>query len=120
MRQLTIPRFPTVKQSLHTELRKRVQAYFDTKGIATTGSPKLFTKALFFLLTFVGIYIHVVFFTPPWYIALLDCFALGGFVAAIGFNVMHDACHGSYSSKKWVNELFGYSINALGLSLIHI
>lgn len=27
---------------------------------------------------------------------------------------MHDACHGSYSSRKWVNELLGYSLNALG------
>ena len=27
---------------------------------------------------------------------------------------MHDACHGSYSSKKWVNETFGHSLNALG------
>jgi linoleoyl-CoA desaturase len=28
--------------------------------------------------------------------------------------VMHDACHGSYSSKKWVNETLGLSLNALG------
>jgi linoleoyl-CoA desaturase len=28
--------------------------------------------------------------------------------------MMHDACHGSYSSKKWVNEMVGYSLNALG------
>jgi linoleoyl-CoA desaturase len=27
---------------------------------------------------------------------------------------MHDACLGWYSRKKWVNELFGYSLNALG------
>jgi linoleoyl-CoA desaturase len=27
---------------------------------------------------------------------------------------MHDACHGSYSSKKWVNDIFGLSLNALG------
>ncbi|MDJ1505480.1 acyl-CoA desaturase [Cytophagaceae bacterium BD1B2-1] len=41
--------------------------------------------------------------------------ALLGFVlASIGFNVMHDACHGSYSSKKWVNDLLGLTLNALG------
>jgi linoleoyl-CoA desaturase len=27
---------------------------------------------------------------------------------------MHDACHGSYSSKKWVNELLSLTMNALG------
>lgn len=27
---------------------------------------------------------------------------------------MHDACHGSYSSKKWLNETLGLTLNALG------
>jgi linoleoyl-CoA desaturase len=27
---------------------------------------------------------------------------------------MHDACHGSYSSKKWVNDLLSLTMNALG------
>jgi linoleoyl-CoA desaturase len=39
---------------------------------------------------------------------------LGFILASIGFNVMHDACHGSYSSKKWVNNIMGLSLNALG------
>ncbi len=34
--------------------------------------------------------------------------------AAIGFNIMHDACHGSFSKKDWVNYLFGLSLNAMG------
>jgi len=114
MRQLTIPRFPTVKQSLHTELRKRVQAYFDSKGISSTGSTKLFSKALFFLITFIGIYIHVVFFTPAWYFAIFDCLLLGGFVAAIGFNVMHDGSHGSFSKNSHLNKLASLSMNMLG------
>jgi len=35
-------------------------------------------------------------------------------LASIGFNVMHDACHGSYSSRQWVNDIMGLSMNALG------
>jgi linoleoyl-CoA desaturase len=35
-------------------------------------------------------------------------------MAAIGFNVMHDACHGSFSTKSWVNEIFGLTNNFLG------
>jgi linoleoyl-CoA desaturase len=27
---------------------------------------------------------------------------------------MHDACHGSYSSKKWLNDTLGLTLNALG------
>src|SRR5215204_2247174 len=35
-------------------------------------------------------------------------------LVSIAFNVMHDACHGSYSSKKWVNDLLSLTMNALG------
>jgi linoleoyl-CoA desaturase len=30
---------------------------------------------------------------------------------------MHDGAHGSFSSKKWVNELAGSSINFLGANV---
>jgi linoleoyl-CoA desaturase len=35
-------------------------------------------------------------------------------LAGIGLSVMHDANHGAYSRKKWVNNLIGYSLNFLG------
>lgn len=114
MRQITIPRFPTTKNSLHNELRKRVQSYFDEKGIKPTGNPGLFSKALFFLLAFIAIYIHLVFYTPVWYVAIIECFMMGGFVAGIGFNVMHDGSHGSFSKNSGLNKLAGFSMNILG------
>jgi linoleoyl-CoA desaturase len=44
----------------------------------------------------------------------LSSLLLGFILACIGFNVMHDANHGSYSSRKWVNEMLGLTLNALG------
>jgi linoleoyl-CoA desaturase len=41
-------------------------------------------------------------------------FLFGLNMAAIGFNIMHDACHGSFSTKGWVNEIFGLTNNFLG------
>jgi linoleoyl-CoA desaturase len=41
-------------------------------------------------------------------------FVLGFTLVSIAFNVMHDACHGSFSSKKWVNDVMSYTMNALG------
>jgi linoleoyl-CoA desaturase len=46
--------------------------------------------------------------------AILLCGALGLVLASVGFNVMHDACHGSYSSRNWINGLMGLTLNALG------
>ena len=41
-------------------------------------------------------------------------FLFGLLLVAIAFNVMHDACHGSYSDRKWINSFMGLSMNALG------
>ena len=39
---------------------------------------------------------------------------MGVGVAGLGFAVAHDALHGAYSSKAWVNKLFGYVFDLLG------
>ncbi len=114
MSTFTIPKFPAVKQSLHLELKKRVQAYFDERGIDATGTPKLFTKAIIMVIAFVIVYTHLVFFTPAWYFAIAECILLGGLVAGIGFNVMHDGSHGSFSTNRWVNKIAASSISLLG------
>lgn len=35
-------------------------------------------------------------------------------LAGIGLSVMHDANHGAYSNKPWVNTIMGYSLNLVG------
>ena len=108
------PKFPATKDSLHAELKKRVQAYFDEKGIDATGTSGLFTKAILMILALIAVYIHVVFFTPIWWLAVIECIVMGGLVAAIGFNVMHDGSHGSFSTNKWLNKIAASSISLLG------
>jgi len=55
-------------------------------------------------------------FHLPTVIALLLCALLGLTLSSIGFNVMHDACHCSYSSKKWLNNILCLSLNAIGVN----
>lgn len=114
MAEFISPKFPTVKNSLHAELRKRVQEYFDSKGISATGNMSLFTKAILLVTAFVAVYIHLVFFTPDRWIAIAESVVLGGLIAAIGFNVMHDGSHGSFSKDKWKNKLAAASLSMLG------
>lgn len=109
-----IPKFPSVNPSIHAVLKTRVQQYFDSSGVKSTGNTNLYTKAIILLTGMVAIYIHVVFFTPPWYFALLECAFLGLFISGIGFNVMHDGSHGSFSKYKWLNGLAGWSLDFLG------
>ncbi|HMN89944.1 MAG TPA: acyl-CoA desaturase [Saprospiraceae bacterium] len=114
---MTAPKFLAHANSFHAELRKRINDYFVEVGKAKTGNYELFVKAIILVVSFVCIYIHLVFFTPPYWLALLECVVLGGLTAAIGFNVMHDGAHGSFSRYKWVNELAGLSLNFLGANV---
>ena len=109
-----LPKFPVVTKSLHTDLKKRVQEYFDQRGINPTGNSGLFTKAILLVSSFLLVYIHLLFFTPVNILAILECVILGGIIAAIGFNVMHDGSHGSFSEKKWMNRIAASSISMLG------
>jgi linoleoyl-CoA desaturase len=97
-----LPKFAQVTHSFHTELKKRISNYFEEVGKSTTGNYNLFLKAVILMVGFAFIYIHLVFFTPAFW-AILESVLLGGMTAAIGFNVMHDGAHGSFSKYKWVN-----------------
>src|SRR5580704_9989426 len=111
---MAIPKFANVPQSFHTELKGRISAYFEEVGKSTTGDFKIFMKAVILMVAFAFIYIHLVFFTPNAFWAILESVLLGCIVAAIGFNVMHDGAHGSFSKYKWVNHFAAFSLNILG------
>jgi linoleoyl-CoA desaturase len=51
--------------------------------------------------------------TNPWVMIAL-AILMGTGMAGIGLSVMHDANHGSYSNKSWLNNLVGYSLNVMG------
>lgn len=111
---MAIPKFSNVPHSFHTELKKRISDYFEQVGKSTTGNYSLWLKAVLLVISFLFVYIHLVFFTPVTWVAILECLILGGLTAAIGFNVMHDGAHGSFSRYKWVNDLAALSVNFLG------
>jgi linoleoyl-CoA desaturase len=111
---MAIPKFQTLKESFHVELKKRINSYFESTGNSSTGNRHLYTKAIVLLTAYFLFYIHLVFFTPPVLWALLECVVFGIVTAAIGFNIMHDGAHGSFSKNKVVNRLAASSLNLMG------
>ena len=101
-------------QIFYSSLKKSVDQYFNSKGIKKTGNWKLYTKALVLIPLSIVIYIFLLTGSYNAISGIMLSFILGFSLVSIAFNVMHDACHGSYSSKKWVNELLGLTMNALG------
>lgn len=99
-------------------LRQVTEAYFKENQIKKTGDRRLYWKTAILLSAMAGLYTWLVFFTPgSTLLALALCGLLGLVLASVGFNVMHDGAHGSYSSRKWVNELMGHSLNLMGGSV---
>lgn len=111
---MATPKFSPATQSFHAELKKRINIYFTEKGKSFTGGARIYAKAIILFLIFAGLYTHLVFFTPATWLAILECVLLGLAVASIGFNIMHDGGHGSFSKKPWVNHLAAFSLNVLG------
>ena len=111
---MSIPKFAPASGNFHLDLKKRIQEYFAQTGKSTTGGRKLFFKCSFLLSLFVALYIHLLWFTPTAWLAIAECAVLGGVISSIGFNVMHDGAHGSFSERRWINYLAAFSLNILG------
>ena len=105
------------------ELRKSVDEYFSSNGIKKTGNHKLFTKTI--IITVLGPVLYGLGLwngynvlngaaALPLVFTYLAFLVLGLFHALAGFNIMHDANHGSFSSNAKVNSWMGNVISFMG------
>ncbi len=106
--------FNNKNKAFFNTLKTAVDAYFTENKLKRTGNWRLYLKTAILIPASVILYISLLVFPMHWALGLTLCALLGFAMASIGFNVMHDACHGSFSSRSWVNETWGLSNNALG------
>ncbi len=106
--------FSNKDHSFHQELKRSVDQYFSTNHINKTGNWKLYIKTATLVPAALAIYLLLLLVHFPLMVGILLCTLLGFIFASIGFNIMHDACHGAYSKRPWVNTLMGLSLNLLG------
>ena len=95
-------------------LKEEVDAYFERNGLKKTGNWRLYGKTMILIPAAIITYLVLMMVDMHWAFSSFLWFVFGLNMAAIGFNIMHDACHGSFSTRNWVNELFGLSINVVG------
>jgi linoleoyl-CoA desaturase len=108
-------KFANRQQEFFTTLNQRVNAYFKTNHLERTGNSEMVFKTIFmFSLYFVPYFLLISGVTTnPWMLLGL-CVIMGLGIAGIGLSVMHDANHGAYSNKPWVNNVLGLSLNLVG------
>jgi linoleoyl-CoA desaturase len=97
-------------------LKSSVDQYFEQNKIKKTGDWRLFSKTIILVGSAIAMYCLLMFINMSALPALLLCGGLGFVFASIGFSVMHDANHGSYSTKPKLNDLLGLTANAMGAS----
>jgi linoleoyl-CoA desaturase len=115
--------FDNKRNAFYASLKASVDQYFKTADLRKTGNWRLYAKTGVLIPTALFLYtsLLILFRHPETHgsfllplTGVILSVVLGLVLASIGFNVMHDACHGSYSSHKWVNEVMSLSLNALG------
>ena len=106
--------FNNTQRIFYPSLKKSVDQYFIANGVKKTGNWKLYLKTLILVPLALVVYTFLLVGNYSALSGIALSFLLGLALVSIAFNVMHDACHGSYSSKKWVNNLMSYTMNALG------
>ena len=106
--------FNNKNNSFSETVNAEVRNYFQENNIKQTGDWRLYLKSILLIPACVAIYIALLSRELPVSIELILCVIFGFFLACIGFSVMHDANHGSYSESKRINYLMGLTMNALG------
>lgn len=108
-------KFPHARQDFFITLNQRVNDYFKTNGINKHANAEMIVKTcVMFALYFVP-YTLIISSTVTAGWGVLALVVVMGFgVAGIGLSIMHDANHGAYSNKAWINNLIGYSLNLVG------
>jgi linoleoyl-CoA desaturase len=94
---------------------QRVNQYFKSNKIERTANWHMVIKTITMFALYFGPYFLIITQTVTGGLGLLAMVVVMGVgVSGIGLSIMHDANHGSYSKKAWVNNLLGFSLNLVG------
>ncbi len=96
------------------DLRKRVQAYFKDNQLKKYGNWKVYIKAAVWLTAYLLPFILMLTLDMNLWVCLGLTVLMGIAKAGIGLNIMHDAVHGTYAKKGWVNRLASKSLVLMG------
>ena len=109
--QITFSRVDSAK--FFRTLNKRVNTYFKENNKSKNGNWRLHLKTIIMFSLYLTPYFLFLALDFPWWAQLLLTIVMGVGMAGVGMNVMHDANHGAYSSKNWVNKVLGGSMYIL-------
>ncbi len=108
-------KFPTPKgANFYHEVRQRVNNDFNNRGESINANGLMWFKAFIFLSLYIVLYLTILLSAFNGIMLTILTLTLGVVCAFIGFNVCHDAIHGSFSSKKSINKTLSMIFHLVG------
>jgi linoleoyl-CoA desaturase len=105
---------PEPLNGFYNTLKQRVNAYFRDNKISRYANAQVIVKALVFFSFYISAYIIILFGQLPLGFFWLTWFLMGAAIMFAAMSIVHDAAHGSFSSRKWVNQFLLRFANLVG------
>lgn len=106
-------------ETFTSALKKNVNNYFRENQLSMNANATMVIKTIIMVSLYLVPFILILTTNPPGWLAFLYVVIMGIGIAGTGMGVMHDAVHGSYSKKKWINNLLGGTLYLLGSNVLN-
>lgn len=110
MNKITFPG----RLGFYPEVRKRVNHYFETNNISKNANWRMVLKTAIILVWLAAAYVSFLFAASSLVLAMVSAIAVAQGFVLVGFNIMHDGAHGSYSKNKRLNWVMGFALDLIG------
>ncbi len=110
MKKISFP----VRAGFRQRLNQRVNQHFDRRGVPRTGDWRMFLKTGIILTWLATSYILLVFYANSLASGIVAALAVAAGIVLVGFNLMHDGAHDSYSANKKINRMAAWTLDFIG------
>lgn len=102
------------REGIYETIKARVNTYFEERRLSPTGDWRMLGKTAVIFLWLATSYVLLVFLSTSLIMAIISAYLLAQGFVLVGFNVMHDAVHGSHQKSSRLNQVLGYSLDLVG------
>src|SRR6185503_15617585 len=100
----------------YEEVKGRARGHLADRRRARRAQGQMYAKSVLMLAWSAASWWLLMFAADTWWQAALLVLSLGLALAGIGFNMTHDANHGAFAPRRWINRSMRWSLDLIGAS----